>query len=408
MWPLYKIPLLGTDWSGSEYSTIMTHALRRGSRTSARTALAEQVRTTFNVQPSLVNSGRSALTLALEQIRTNSPAERQEVLVPSLICPCVPSRVVREGFSPVFYDVKENVTASPEMATEGINHRTAAVVYAHLYGKTADIPALAERCRENGTILIEDCASTFLLQAPSGKLTGTAGDYAIFSFATGKTIAAGAGGILLDRKAVDPINSPSISRDPGIARTLMAKSYFVSRYVWGWPDSVIDKTCISAFQPMLGQLVNETLPMSEIDAGIILNLIERWPRKFLKKQGVINRYLDNFSDIPQLRLPQYEGDFVGRIFVEFPQPVVRWNGPDAFESPLIDFLKGKGIQTSPCYFPAHERPEFSKYACQDLANTRHFCSRLIEVPSQTTLTSDQVDEVCGRLEASIAVFASDN
>lgn len=72
----------------------------------------------------------------------------------------------------------------------------------HLYGKSAEMNEICSICREHGFPLIEDAAES-LGTTYRGKMTGTFGDYGIYSFNGNKVITTSGGGILIARKEED-------------------------------------------------------------------------------------------------------------------------------------------------------------------------------------------------------------
>jgi perosamine synthetase len=80
-------------------------------------------------------------------------------------------------------------------------HRPRAVFLVHIGGHLAfDVEAIADLCRSEGILLIEDCAHAHGAEW-NGRRAGTWGDVGIWSFAATKTISTGEGGMLVSRHA---------------------------------------------------------------------------------------------------------------------------------------------------------------------------------------------------------------
>jgi perosamine synthetase len=80
-------------------------------------------------------------------------------------------------------------------------HRPAAVMVVHIGGHIAfEIDGIAELCRAEGIVLLEDCAHAHGASW-HGRKPGTFGDAGLWSFAPTKTISTGEGGILVSRDA---------------------------------------------------------------------------------------------------------------------------------------------------------------------------------------------------------------
>ena len=78
-------------------------------------------------------------------------------------------------------------------------HKPAAVMLVHIGGHIAfEVERIAELCRSEGIVLIEDCAHAHGASW-NGRKPGTFGDAGIWSFAPTKTISTGEGGLLVSR-----------------------------------------------------------------------------------------------------------------------------------------------------------------------------------------------------------------
>ncbi len=102
------------------------------------------------------------------------------------------------GAVPVYVDVtRESLTMSPDSLAEAITEQTKAVVATHLYGKRADLPALAGVLAGKDIPLIEDCAQAHgVRQAGDGPVVN--GDLATYSFYPTKNLGAlGDGGAVV-------------------------------------------------------------------------------------------------------------------------------------------------------------------------------------------------------------------
>lgn len=125
-----------------------------------------------------VGFGRTALLLALEA----AGVEGGEVAVPDFICAQVPEAVRRAGGRPVFYPVRDDLGVSAEEFHAVLGRETRAAIVVHYFGRMpAEIAELARICRENGVLLIEDCALAFGASS-NGRRAGSFSEFAIFSF----------------------------------------------------------------------------------------------------------------------------------------------------------------------------------------------------------------------------------
>jgi len=141
-----------------------------------------------------VNSGTSALhcCLAASGIRP-----RDEVIVPPLTFASTAFSVMYLGGVPVFADVDPRTfTIDPIDIKKKITNRTKAIIPVALYGLTPDMDPIMELAEKHNLRVIEDCAQCYLGKY-KGRLAGTIGDMAIFSFERSKHITSGNGGMII-------------------------------------------------------------------------------------------------------------------------------------------------------------------------------------------------------------------
>ncbi|MDI5934386.1 DegT/DnrJ/EryC1/StrS family aminotransferase [Halomonas kalidii] len=144
-----------------------------------------------------VANGTLALELALHALGVG-PGDEVVVTPRSFIASV--SCVVARGARPVFADVDHdsgNLTA--ESVRQVLTPRTRAIIAVHLAGWPCDLGGLRALADDHGLWLVEDCAQAHGA-AWRGRLVGSVGDAAAFSFCTDKILSTGGeGGMLLLR-----------------------------------------------------------------------------------------------------------------------------------------------------------------------------------------------------------------
>jgi dTDP-4-amino-4,6-dideoxygalactose transaminase len=140
------------------------------------------------------NTGTSALILSLQALGIQ-PGD--EVLVPGMTFIATIEAVVAAGGVPVLIDVDARTwNLDVKLAKEKITPKTKAMIFVHLHGNPAGILDARKFCNENGLLLVEDAAQAHLAEV-DGKMVGSFGDVAAFSFYPGKNLGAlGEGGCL--------------------------------------------------------------------------------------------------------------------------------------------------------------------------------------------------------------------
>jgi perosamine synthetase len=138
-------------------------------------------------------SGTAALHLSLLAAGVK---EGDEVICPSFTCSALLNAVHHCRATPCLVDVSEETMNISVAATrQALTKRTAAIIIPHMFGYPVeamdDFLAL-------GPPLIEDCAQS-LGATYQGKMVGTLGAAAIFSFYATKVITTGQGGMVVSR-----------------------------------------------------------------------------------------------------------------------------------------------------------------------------------------------------------------
>lgn len=126
----------------------------------------------------LTSSARSAIY----QLACSLP--QHKVVVPAYTCEVVIEALLLAEKEVIFADIDNttlNINNYPDIDSDTI------VIATHQYGILSEVKSLAQVCKQKGAILIEDCAGSFGGRIGS-QLTGTFGDYGVFSFSASKTI----------------------------------------------------------------------------------------------------------------------------------------------------------------------------------------------------------------------------
>jgi 8-amino-3,8-dideoxy-alpha-D-manno-octulosonate transaminase len=141
----------------------------------------------------LVSSGTAALTTALAALGIGAG---DEVIMPVFTFVASFEAILSVGAIPVFAEVDETLTISPESARQLITPRTRCIMPVHMCGSMADLDPIQQICREHGLILLEDACQS-IGASYKGKWLGTIGDAGTFSFDFVKTVTCAEGGAVL-------------------------------------------------------------------------------------------------------------------------------------------------------------------------------------------------------------------
>lgn len=141
----------------------------------------------------LTTSGTTADNLAIAACGIGAG---DEVIVPTFTFIAPVEAVLNAGAIPVFADIDETLCLSVESIEAAITSRTKAVILVHMCGAMARIDKIAELCKKRNIILIEDTAQA-LGASFQGKMLGTFGKIAIYSFDFFKIVSAAEGGAII-------------------------------------------------------------------------------------------------------------------------------------------------------------------------------------------------------------------
>ncbi len=141
----------------------------------------------------LTSSGTTADNLAIAACGIGAG---DEVIVPTFTFIAPVEAVLHAGGIPVFADIDETLCLSAESIEAAITPRTKAVIVVHMCGAMAQIDKISEICKKHNLILIEDTAQA-LGASFHGKMLGTFGRIAIYSFDFFKIVCAGEGGAII-------------------------------------------------------------------------------------------------------------------------------------------------------------------------------------------------------------------
>ena len=119
-----------------------------------------------------------------------------EVIVPPLTMASTSLAVLHQNAVPVFADIDpETFLIDPESVRRQITPRTRAVITVALYGLSPDMDPIMELADKHGLVVIEDDAQCFLGRY-KGRIVGSIGHMASFSFQNTKHITCGEGGMI--------------------------------------------------------------------------------------------------------------------------------------------------------------------------------------------------------------------
>ncbi|MDE7183203.1 MAG: aminotransferase class V-fold PLP-dependent enzyme [Lachnospiraceae bacterium] len=275
-----------------------------------------------------LSSGTAALHLS---VILAGVKENDIVFVPSLTFAASVNPIRYEYATPVFIDSERDTwnmdTAALRKAFEKYPHPKA-VMAVHLYGTSANLDEICALCKEHDVPLIEDAAES-LGTTYKGKMTGTFGEYGIYSFNGNKIITTSGGGILVAKQEKNVDKARFLSRqarDP-------ARHYQHSTIGYNYR-------------------------MSNVDAGIGCGQMQHIEEHIQKKQEMYQAYKEAFSDIEEIEMNPLNREAVDNNWLS-----CMTISPDSSVTPtqIMNALEAEGIETRPIWKPMHLQPIFAAY-----------------------------------------------
>lgn len=304
-----------------------------------------------------VSNGTVALHLALMAIGIG-PGD--EVILPTLTYVASANAILQAGATPVFVDsLASSWQIDPEEIKKKITSRTKAIMVVHLYGHPCPMDEILELCQKHNLLLVEDCAEAFGSYY-NGSHVGSFGDVATFSFFGNKTITTGEGGMVISKH--QDVHH--------LAKRL--KSQGVSQDKHYWHD-----------------LVGYNYRMTNICAAIGLAQLEKAEEILRKKREIAKWYQNLLQELPLVTDP-----VVGNVVHSYWMCSILLDDP-AKRDPLREYLRSKGIETRPFFYPVHQMPMYHRLQAHPVAES--LSQRGMNLPSYPGLTEQDIKAITGEI-----------
>ncbi len=267
-----------------------------------------------------------------------------EVIVPTFTVFSTPAAALQCNAVPVIVDVEPDTwNISVEAIRAHITPRTRAIVPVSICGLPPDLDPIMALAEEHGLVVVEDNAQCFL-GTYQGRVAGSIGHFASFSFQASKTVTCGDGGILIcsderlalaARKAAT-MGFKDLTLEPG--------------------DNVVSEAlrCHPDYQRHDGLGWNQRLP--EIAAAVALAELERIEELAEMRTYSAMAFERVVRDCPWLEAQRVPEGYVNAYWnyaVRIARDDIVW---EALQAAFVE-LGGDGFYGS--YQPAHLEPVFA-------------------------------------------------
>lgn len=304
---------------------------------------------------SSVSNGTVALHLALLALGIG---EGDEVIVPTLTYIASVNVIAYVGATPVFVDSTQDTwQMDVEDVKRKITSKTKAVIAVHLYGMPSPMEELAKLCTEKGIFLVEDCAEAIGSKI-NGKMVGTFGDIAAFSFFGNKTITTGEGGMVVT------------SNETLHHRVNHLKGQGLAQYRQYWHD-----------------IIGYNYRMTNICAAIGLAQLEQVDTFIERKREIADIYKSTLNN----SYFSFQKELPGTIHTYWMCSLLL---PDSAQRDTFrNYLAEKGIETRPLFYPVHTMPMYGKFY-QKFPVAETIAYKGVNLPSYPGLSDADLKEIC--------------
>ena len=301
-----------------------------------------------------------------------------EVLVPSLTFAASVNCIRYVGATPVFCDIvgSKHVNIDPKEIEKNITPKTKAIVVVHMAGFPAMMDEILEIAHIHGLKVIEDACHGPLSEY-QGKMLGTLGDCAAFSFFSNKNISTGEGGMFVTNNE-DMAKKARLLRSHGMTTmSYQRASGHATTY------DILE--------------LGYNYRMDDIRAAIAIEQLKKLPSDLDTRANVRRRYVEQLAGVKDVVVPFADNKgFVSNYIM----PVVIAKGDASYRDAIREKMHDAGIQTSVHYPAVHRFSVYKDYPAF-LPQTEYVTDHEITLPMYAALTMDQVDFICSVLDSAL-------
>lgn len=321
-----------------------------------------------------VSSGTAGLILTLQALGLK-PGDK--VILPSFTFVATAQAILYAGGIPVFTEVGEDLTLSPEDLDELLKEHQDAfwVLPVHMYGLPCRIDEITQviekhsKKRNSKIHLIYDAAHAFG-SARAGRKVGTFGDAEVFSLSVTKALTTGEGGLVATQDS-----------------------------------ALIDKLRQMRNYGMAPGTYNASLPglnskMSEFHAIVGIENLKKLPEILAtrkEKAAHLEKMILKKTPLTTIPCPKEVLHTYKDFSVIFP-PALKEK-----RSKIMASLKEKGVETRAYFYPpVHEQDFFKRFSTRRLPHSEDLSRRVLTLPFFTSMTFEEMDYLVDCLERSLS------
>lgn len=336
-----------------------------------------------------VANGTDALVIALKALGIG---EGDEVITTPFTFFATAEAISSVGATPVFCDVRlDTFNIDPQKVEEKITKKTKAIMPVHIFGQPCDMDEINEIAKRYGLYVIEDACQAVGSQY-KGRMTGTLGHIACFSFFPTKNLGcAGDGGMIVtnDDDLATICKALRIHGSGENGKKAFNLLNNIDEEVE--EDTAHDNTIYNPLK-YYNYLIGHNSRLDEIQAAILrikLPYLDQWN----EKRRQIARYYNEELKDAKLVTP-YEDDKVRHIYHMYVLQSER-------REETVAYLKEKGIATGIYYpVPLHLQKAYENlgYKEGDMPNAEYLSKRTFAIPMFPELTEEEMKYIVQALK----------
>lgn len=313
-----------------------------------------------------VGTGLDAISLILRGLGIG-PGD--EVIVPGHTFIATWLAVSLCGATPVPVDIDPvSFNIDPRLVPASITARTKAIIAVHLYGRTADVTALAEIAKKAGLALVEDAAQAHGA-THAGHVAGSLGTAAAFSFYPTKNL-----GALGDGGGVT-------TSDDELARRIRRLRNYGSETKY------------------VHEEVGTNSRLDEFQAALLSVKLERLARNNERRRALARLYGTLLCDTDSIVPPARDDNAVWHLYV------IRSRRRDR----LRQLLAERGVETLVHYpTPPHLQPAYvAVHGHLSLPESTRAATEVLSLPFWPEMSESIVNDVVARLRGALETMAGE-
>lgn len=312
-----------------------------------------------------VSNGTTAIHLALSTLGIG-PGD--EVLVSTYTNMATFFPVLYNGAVPIPVDVEQDTwNLAPRLIEERITKRTRAIIVVHIFGHPVDMDPIMDMARRHGLHVIEDCAQAHGALY-KGRVVGSIGTIACFSFYANKIITTGEGGMVT-------------TNDSNLAERA----------------SLLKSLAYGADERFMHEAVGYNYRMTNIQAALGCAQMQKIEALIAGKRRLASEYTRRLSGLPCLRLP-VEREYAKNVYWMYHVVLDQRGAKD--RARVMKELRDRGIESRPGFVPYNmqkifvERGLVKQESCP-VAN--ELARNAFYLPSAPNLSDTDIDYVANSL-----------